>query len=55
MDIFHPASKTISILRMNSLYHSTFAITWDVGVVMILLGFIGLFDSHFLGSPSQHI
>ncbi len=49
MDNFHPVSKTISILRMNSLYHPTFAITWDVGVVMILLGFIGLFDTHFLG------
>jgi hypothetical protein len=49
MDHVHPASKTIPILRINSLYHSTFAITWDVGWVMVLLGGIGFFYPHFLG------
>lgn len=34
---------------MNSFYNSTFAITWDIGVVMILLAVGGAFDSNFLG------
>lgn len=34
---------------INTDYNSTFAITWDIGVVMILLAVAGGFDSNFLG------
>lgn len=33
----------------DSFYNSTFAITWDIGVVMIGIAIAGLFDPHFLG------
>ena len=42
-------SKTNSNLFANSFYNSTFAITWDIGVVMIVLAVAGMFDEHFLG------
>lgn len=35
--------------RTNSFYNSTFAITWDLGMVMIGIAVAGIFDSHFLG------
>ena len=41
--------KKDSKLRFNSFYNSTFAITWDLGMVMILVAVAGLFDAHFLG------
>lgn len=34
---------------INSFYNSTFAITWDIGVVMLLLAVAGAFETHFLG------
>jgi hypothetical protein len=34
---------------INSFYNSTFAITWDIGVVMIMLAIAGAFDANFLG------
>ena len=36
-------------LRTNFFYNSTFAITWDIGMVMILVALAGIFDSHVLG------
>ncbi len=33
----------------NAFYNSTFAITWDIGVVMIIIAICGIFDPHFLG------
>jgi hypothetical protein len=44
-----PFSKNNPKLFANSFYNSTFAITWDIGVVMIILAVAGVFDSHFLG------
>jgi hypothetical protein len=42
-------SRPNSKLFANSFYNSTFAITWDIGVVMIILAVAGIFDAHFLG------
>lgn len=38
-----------SNLRTDSFYNSTFAITWDLGMVMILVAVAGIFNSRFLG------
>jgi hypothetical protein len=35
--------------RLNSFYNSTFAISWDIGVVMIMIGAVGFFNADFLG------
>jgi hypothetical protein len=42
-------SQNNPTLFANSFYNSTFAITWDIGVVMIILAVAGVFDSQFLG------
>lgn len=34
---------------INSNYNSTFAITWDIGVVMVMLAVAGGFNQNFLG------
>ena len=38
-----------SKIKANSFYNSTFAITWDIGLVMVGLAVAGIFDIHFLG------
>lgn len=35
--------------RLNSFYNSTFAISWDIGVVMMIIGAVGFFNADFLG------
>lgn len=35
--------------HLNSFYNSTFAISWDIGVVMIMIGAVGFFNADFLG------
>jgi len=44
-----PAKKTTSKRLMNSFYNSTFAISWDIGIVMMMIGVVGFFKPDFLG------
>jgi len=43
------AHQTKSKFQTDSFYNSTFAITWDIGVVMVMIAVVGVFNTNFLG------